>query len=246
MYHSYLLIDTGLHPDRPRPGRLWLRNLYRVHQRLCMAFPSDPAKRQDPYFLRPFDPALFPATQVHTPRGLHSGFLFRVDPLPGGRAMILVQSAIPPDWDYAFQNARFLLAAPPSMRRFDPDFSAGETLAFCLMANPTRKIETKSGPDGRRRNGRRVPVRPDALADWLHARAQPAGFHVLPDQLVIEPGYVWVHDGRPDSKPRRYRSARYHGRLQVLDPQAFHLALASGIGPAKAFGFGLLSAWRTP
>ncbi len=42
MYLSSLLIDVGDNPDRPRPGRLWLRNLYHVHQRLCMAFPSDP------------------------------------------------------------------------------------------------------------------------------------------------------------------------------------------------------------
>ena len=40
MYLSCLLIDVGDNPDRPRPGRLWLRNLYHVHQRLCMAFPS--------------------------------------------------------------------------------------------------------------------------------------------------------------------------------------------------------------
>ena len=51
MFLSCLLIDIGDNPDRPRPGRIWLRNLYHVHQRLCMAFPSDPRKTDDRDFL---------------------------------------------------------------------------------------------------------------------------------------------------------------------------------------------------
>ena len=38
--------------------------------------------------------------------------------------MILVQSAVKPDWDYAFHNARFLLAAPAEVKVFEPWFSA--------------------------------------------------------------------------------------------------------------------------
>jgi CRISPR system Cascade subunit CasE len=35
--------------------------------------------------------------------------------------------------------------------------------------------------------------------------------------------------------------ARFDGLLQVVDPTLFRAALATGIGPAKAYGFGLLS-----
>ena len=59
MYLSCLLINVGDNPDHPRPGRLWLRNLYHVHQRLCMAFPSASRKADDPDFLRPFKPEDF-------------------------------------------------------------------------------------------------------------------------------------------------------------------------------------------
>lgn len=40
---------------------------------------------------------------------------------------------------------------------------------------------------------------------------------------------------------QRLRSVRYDGTLSVTDPVKFHQTLCSGIGPAKAFGFGLLS-----
>lgn len=99
MYISCLLINVGDNPDRPRPGRLWLRNLYHVHQRLCMAFPSDPRKTSDPHFLSPYTPSDFPEQrhladktktevgpevlrQVHSPRARGSGFLFASTPDP--------------------------------------------------------------------------------------------------------------------------------------------------------------------
>ena len=83
MYLSALLVDVGTDPDRPRPGRLWLRNLYRVHQRLCMAFPSAARKPDDPHFLKPFKPQDFGTSkpkQVHVARRTDAGFLFRIDP----------------------------------------------------------------------------------------------------------------------------------------------------------------------
>ena len=83
MYISCLLIDVGDNPDRPRPGRLWLRNLYHVHQRLCMAFPSSSRKCGDPEFLAPFAPEDFGNQHVHVKREAASGFLFRIDPQPG-------------------------------------------------------------------------------------------------------------------------------------------------------------------
>ena len=63
MFLSCLFIDVGANPDRPRPGRMWLRNLYHVHQRLCMAFPSAPRISEDPGFLKPFKPEDFAKTR---------------------------------------------------------------------------------------------------------------------------------------------------------------------------------------
>ena len=82
MYLSRLFIDLGSNPDHPRPGRLWLRNLYHVHQRLCMAFPSDKRKSEDAEFLDRYVPSDFAVGLVHVARGEEAGLLFRVDPNP--------------------------------------------------------------------------------------------------------------------------------------------------------------------
>ncbi|MEW6230411.1 MAG: type I-E CRISPR-associated protein Cas6/Cse3/CasE, partial [Bacillota bacterium] len=48
--------------------------------------------------------------------------------------------------------------------------------------------------------------------------------------------------GKPgDDHGKKLRSVRYDGVLRVKDPTLFKKALFGGIGPGKAFGFGLLS-----
>jgi CRISPR system Cascade subunit CasE len=244
MIISSLLIDVGDNPDRPRPGRKWLRNLYHVHQRLCMAFPSDGRKLCDPAFLKPFNPDDFGKGQIHVKRSGDSGFLFRIDPQPPGRAVILVQSAVKPDWDYGFHNAGYLLAAPPQVKPFDPSFTFGQQLRFRLVANPTRRLSKHSlGADGRpieKGIGKRVPVPADRLMDWLARRAEGAGFSLEEDSAVVTPGYLYLKKSR-DEKGVRLRSVRYDGTLSVTDPARFRETLVRGIGSGRAFGFGLLS-----
>jgi CRISPR system Cascade subunit CasE len=243
MYLSYLLIDLGNNPDRPRPGRSWLRNRYHVHQRLCMAFPSAIRKADDSDFLKPFKPDEFGNGQVHVKRDADAGFLFRIDPQPNGRAMIVVQSSIEPDWDYAFHNADFLLSATPEVNQYEPSCSLGELYRFRFAANPTRRL-SKHSPDAKQESiGKRVPVPPDQLVDWLEHRGQKDGFSINKDSITIQPTYVFMKKSsmEKNSKGQRLYSVLFNGLLRVSDPEAFQQTLVSGIGTAKAFGFGLLS-----
>ena len=250
MIFSQLTIALGDDPQRIQPARSWLRNRYRVHQRLCMAFPSASRKASDPHFLEPFDPGDFgphppPASgdnPVHVERDQQSGFLFRVDPMVGGKAVILVQSGLDPDWDYAFHNARYFLAAPPVKKVINPCFQKGQRLQFRLEANPTRKIDTKTGADGKRRHGRRVPVATDKLMEWLTRAGDSRGFCIDLAESSVQAGYVNINKSR---SAQRLRTARFEGLLEVTDPVRFYdKAFVPGIGPAKAFGFGLLSVMR--
>lgn len=277
MFLSSLFINVGTNPDRPRPGRLWLRNLYRVHQRLCMAFPSDSRKETDAQFLAPYRPDDFPEQRhladrspeeidrqvlrdIHTPRRVSGGFLFRIDPQPAfGRAMILVQSAARPEWNYAFQNADHLLAAPKEVRLFDPRFRPNQRLRFRILANPVRKVSPRSldfagKPFEKKWIGKDVPVPTADLAKWLERRAEPGwsapqnsngkqappGFRLV-EISQIQSGYAYVNKSTEKDRGRRIRSARYDGTLEVTDADAFRETIVRGIGPAKAFGFGLLS-----
>ena len=149
MYLSNLLIDVGDNPDRERPGRKWLRNIYHVHQRLCMAFPSDWRLKEDAPFLEPFKDEDFPLLRNPNakPQQPRHSFLFRInnqieDDI--ARAVILVQSEAEPNWDYAFGlkpglldprtkrpigNAGCLLAAPPQVRTTIPHAGLARSFA---------------------------------------------------------------------------------------------------------------------
>lgn len=216
MYLSCLLIDVGDNPDRPRPGRLWLRNLYHVHQRLCMAFPSASQKGDDEYFLEPFKPEEFARHQVHVKRETHSGFLFRIDfpvqpyqrwenPRPGGRAVILVQSAVEPEWDYAFQNARHLLAAPPQVKSFDPHFTKGKSYRFRLVANPTRRFSERALTESQA-----TPLIDDEVNQFFEEARQRAQEQGLPqcserEDIITILQYACGHEKRYDLAANRKR-----------------------------------------
>ena len=250
MFLSTLLIDTGINPDRPRPGRIWLRNLYRVHQRLCMAFPSKERRESDPSFLKQYEPAQFAQGHVHVRRKPDAGFLFRVDPRPGGSAAIVVLSAVAPNWGYAFHNAQFLLAAPPSKPRLlQLPINEGARFAFRLLANAVFRAREKSlGVNGAPLDAKwvckRIPVPGDeeSLRNWLKRRAAGGGFSFEDaDLAATKTGYVYVNKRREDQPGYRLRSVQYDVVLKVTDTDAFRQTLARGIGPGKAFGFGLLS-----
>jgi len=279
MFLSSLLIDVGDNPDRPRPGRLWLKNLYRVHQRLCMAFPQDQRRNKDPEMLQPYAPEDFAHSQTRVPRDASAGFLFRVDPIPGGNAVIVVLSALKPDWNYAFGlipgaigpnghpigNAGHLLATPPTEPRpFKMNIESGRKYRFRLLANPVRRISKNSldaqgQPIDPKWIGKHVPVPPAeaSLWKWLEDRAEPnwnqrkrkpdetsPGFRIA-QRIAVLPGFIYVKaSGNHElakGEGKQLRSARYDGILEVTDPAAFTATLAAGIGPAKAFGCGLLS-----
>ena len=244
MYLSCLLINVGDNPDHPRPGRLWLRNLYHVHQRLCMAFPSASRKADDPDFLRPFKPEDFGPQQVHVARGADAGFLFRIDPRPGGRVVVLVQSALRPDWDYAFRNGACLLAAPPDVKSYDPSFEKEQHVRFRLRANPTvRRVFEPASSGQPKQSGKRVGVYgEEAQREWLDRKAERAGFRVL-DCRVLDRGFQ-VSGRRNGAPPLRHLCVDFEGILELTDPETFLSALESGIGSGKAFGFGLLSVAR--
>ncbi|MBI1784225.1 type I-E CRISPR-associated protein Cas6/Cse3/CasE [Candidatus Sumerlaeota bacterium] len=237
MYLSLLMIDVGDNPDHPRPGRRWLGNLYHVHQRLSMAFPSREQREKDAEFLKPFDPAGFERAR----------FLFRVDDAVKEncpRAVILVQSEAMPDWGYAFQNAPKFLAAPPEFKKFNPAFAEGQRLRFRIRVN----LSKRSG-EGKSK-GKRVALTwdekksPDeAVREWFAAKGNACGFSLDPANerfKLVQLG--WVSGYRPkEEKQMKFRAALIEGILTVTDAERFKGTIETGIGHGKAFGFGLLS-----
>jgi len=93
--------------------------------------------------------------------------------------------------------------------------------------------------------GKRIGVSGDgkSLRNWIERRGEAAGFSIV--QLTLaQAGYAYVNKTGKVGQGQRLRSVRYEGILSVTDADKFLAAVVSGIGPAKAFGFGLLSIAR--
>lgn len=180
------------------------------------------------------------------------GLLYRVDFGRDGGAMLVLQSAERPDFS-RFPERYFLdtederffslgWSTNPNEETVDlASLKRGERFRFRLRADATKKVDTKTRPDGTTSNGRRVPLRGDeARRDWLKRKAETSGFSVID---------VRVQEERPESGKRgdkilTFAGARFDGLLEVTDEATFRAAIEKGIGPAKAFGFGLLSIAR--
>lgn len=176
-----------------------------------------------------------------------SGVLHRLefDPRSGG-IMLLVQSQVEPDWSYLDGKAYLLPADPfsgldnPAVKPFNLSLQAGQILRFRLTANPTIK-KVRRDENGKRKNSNRVPlVRENKQVEWLQKRATAAGFRLL-EVEVSRPQQQKSWKKGEHRSPITLYAIQFNGRLQVREPEKLSKAVETGIGPAKAFGCGLLS-----
>jgi CRISPR system Cascade subunit CasE len=236
MFLSRLILNS-----RSRAARRDLGDCHDLHRTIMSAFPQ--AQSNDAGARAQFD------------------VLFRIDiDRRTGKVVLLVQSSLQPDWSKLPPD--YLLDAHgetdnPACKSIDETYGAlqmGTRLRFRLRANPTRKIETKSAPDGRKRNGKRVELykEEDQIA-WLQRKAENAGFRLLgvrinPDALNLRAAPENKASGQRNHKGQKqgltFGSVLFEGELAITDMEKFQAALASGIGPGKAYGFGLLSITR--
>jgi len=201
---------------------------------------------------------LFPDGVGAEPRK-HLGVLYRVDADERrGRFVLLVQSKELPDFSRLpsgylrdlrddLELALDGVTDNPSVRDVSQerkDIQAKQTFVFRLRANTTKKIPKGGKDGGRTKNGQRVPVQGDeARILWLKRREAKGGFAI---EAVRVNDVAWASGTRSDSRRVTFAGAQFEGRIAVTDPDAFRATLAEGIGPAKAFGFGLLSVTRLP
>jgi len=196
----------------------------------------------------------FPDDAGPTARQQH-GVLHRVDEdARRGRFVLFVQSATPPDFArlpagyFLDLGDDFDLAASgpsenPAVRQVDKEhgrIAAGDRFAFRLRANTTKKITKLDKTTGTpTKNGTRVPVKgDDARHAWLVRHGVKAGFRIEEVRITELPARA------SRGRDLTFAGASFEGILAVLDAGAFRAAIAEGIGPGKAFGFGLLSIQR--
>jgi CRISPR system Cascade subunit CasE len=236
MFLSQLLVNIGDDPDKPRPGMEWIKHTYRVHQRIWMAFPDAQQLNADPFFLGEW------SAGGAKPKRIDAGFLFRIEPDRPTR--ILVQSVQRPNWEYAFQNAPYLLRELPAEREFDPDYRVGQRFRFRLVMLMVKRRSKKHRQEDPRAK-LEVPIqctvdgRPDpeygAWRDRLREASGVHGFEI--NDLRVQPN----RSLRMKDKQGSFNAAIFDGVLTCTDSSRLTSAVINGVGRGKAFGMGLLS-----
>jgi CRISPR system Cascade subunit CasE len=174
MFLSLLSVNVGDNPDRPQPGQKWLGDIYRVHQRLWMAFSDDRRRTEDPFFLGPWNGPDLPEPK---PKRHEAGFLFRIE--RDGVPRILVQSIQRPNWEYAFQNAPYLLVEKARVREFEPAPKRDQIYRFRLLANVVHRKNEDYPQEKKRKNRPELRVR--------RRTERPVHLASIPDPLLIDP-----------------------------------------------------------
>lgn len=177
-----------------------------------------------------------------------SDFLFRQENGYSMPSFYVVSHRLPND-DEAIWDIR--------SREYEPKLKDTDRLQFTLRANPvvTKKTpQLEENSKKRQRHDvvmeakRRIPMeeRPyeldlvrDAGLRWLGERSQKHGFTFDPTSIRVD-SYRQHRFFRRGCDPVQLSTLDFNGVLTVNDPDRFLKVLYNGMGPAKAFGCGLL------
>ena len=159
--------------------------------------------------------------------------LFRTETEPGV-VRVIIQSLTPPDWSRLEVPADYLSQHDGPKQVHLDGLQEGRALAFRLRCRPSKRI----GETGNLNEGKRKSLtQKDEIFAWLHRKAEESGFKVV--QAAFD--RVYWHDSKEGRSPKPLGAVQFDGVLVVTDPDRLREAVRNGIGPQKAFGFGLLS-----
>jgi len=168
-------------------------------------------------------------------------FLFRVEQLQKGMgAQVLLQSAMQPQ---SSEQSPAILA----LREYVLNVQNGQRLRFRLRANPIKTIKDSSKGSVEKKGKTftktvRVPLlHEEQQQAWLERKLQ--AFAQL-ETLIMQPEPVLYFRKAKEGRSGKIQTVMFDGVLTVTDVEAFNDQVIKGIGPAKAFGCGLLSLAR--
>lgn len=168
-------------------------------------------------------------------RDAERDFLFRIDRTGYTGAHILMQSLRPPQGKS--ENAEVV-----DWKKYKFAPQEAQQLRFMLLANPTKKIDDASGRLNEKGDIKkcRVPlVKEEEQRQWIFRK-----FNSIAqiEALYIDPRRPFYF--RKKGRAGKIQPILYQGILRVEDVTLFLKMVQQGIGPAKAFGCGLLSLAR--
>jgi len=158
--------------------------------------------------------------------GSTAPFLFFIEQmnLAKGADLLMQSDSLPEE---SSDMARVLAS-----KSWQPQFLQGQRLRFSLRANPTKKIRDQ---DDRERKIRVPLIKEEEQENWLFRKLGDAG-EVQQLEIQKHPPIYFRKGGRAG----KVVPVSFEGILEVQNPEALRLIWEKGIGPAKAFGCGML------
>ena len=164
-------------------------------------------------------------------------FLFRVGQGDRNHAEILLQSKRQPTRS---SSSTQILAT----KKYSLALSPGDKLRFFLLANPIKTISDESGrkkKDGEVKKCRVPLIREDDQRAWIERKFHKvASFEIL----VIDSTFSLRFKKSKEDRIGKIQPVIFQGILNVEEPDLLAELVETGIGPAKAFGCGLVSLSR--
>ncbi|HNT16717.1 MAG TPA: type I-E CRISPR-associated protein Cas6/Cse3/CasE [Acidobacteriota bacterium] len=162
-------------------------------------------------------------------------FLFRIERSGQQKAEILLQSLREPV-NTVEREVRIIGSKPYPLH-----LNAGQRLRYFLLANPVKTISDEGGRlnAGGEIKKCRVPlIRDEELQSWLVRKLEGC---VSVEMVQAEKRPPLNFRKAIERRAGKIQPSSFQGTLIVVDPEGLKKMVASGIGPAKAFGCGLLS-----
>ncbi len=147
-------------------------------------------------------------------------FLFRIDDAAMDMKVLMLSQSEPaaPIWGYW------------EPKKIVDSFLSHNAYRFQLKANPTMR---------RSNDRRRLGIYAEKqLREWMQRKAGQHGFDIQENSLVV--GAPIDEYFQKNGRRGKHVSVDFQGVLAVRDTNLFSDCFSTGIGSAKAFGFGLL------
>jgi CRISPR system Cascade subunit CasE len=191
--------------------------------------------------------------------------LWRLDSDNAHRPTVLVLGKGHPDWSHLVEQAGWPSSDADQVRVADYEplldqVVHGREFRFKVTANPVQSVRPAApGPDGRYGRFARMGHRTEAhQRQWFLDRTDRWGFSVAGASLPEPPPGLEPEDGPFETVRVTHRqrhnfqkgngrrrvtiqTATFEGLLTVTDTAALRASLLDGIGPAKAYGCGLVT-----
>jgi CRISPR system Cascade subunit CasE len=190
------------------------------------------------------------------------GILYRLESVQDVNTVILfTQSNRIPDWTRLPAGYLVEHSANPAVKEITTllqRLADNQRYIFELAACPCQKAATSTKEErlaGNKKNGRRIPLQGFATRiGWLERQGARHGFRVITADASPQPaihggynakkGLPRLCGGEPEGDRMKHQGVVYKGILEITHPELFQDTLREGIGPARAYGFGMLMLLR--